>query len=72
MTAMTTEQKEGACVKSRPVRTPREVLADKCRATKITDDGHLLICWKSLAHVTSKHPDRRRHYDHSADEYWTG
>ncbi len=42
----------------------------KCLAT--TDRaGHTLICWKSPEHTASAKPERREHYDPSADERWT-
>lgn len=42
----------------------------KCLATT-TADGRALICWKSPEHTKSTDPQRREHYDPSADQHWT-
>jgi hypothetical protein len=42
----------------------------KCLTTT-TRDGQTLVCWKSPEHADSKDPDRREHYDPSADRRWT-
>jgi hypothetical protein len=41
----------------------------KCLATT-SREGRTLVCWKSPEHTSSAHPDRRKHYDPSADERW--
>lgn len=52
-------------------RGERILLSDKCRAIKILDDGSTLICWRSPGHTNATRPDRREHFDPSADKYWT-
>lgn len=42
----------------------------KCKT--IADvDGRMVICSKSPEHIKSEAPEKREHFDHSADVRWT-
>lgn len=43
---------------------------DKCLTVKIDDQGRTLVCWRSPEHNGSAIPERRQHYDPSAEEFW--
>jgi hypothetical protein len=42
----------------------------RCLAVR-TGDGRTLVCHKSKGHTASQYPERRQHYDPSADERWS-